>query len=190
MENDLLAALKRVDVDGDDHRDEESPDDVLTDEQSDGRDEEPVDAQADGQSDGRVSADGNGHAASRERSVLIIDDQPDLLELVGDGLQEDEALTVSVAQGGRAGLEAIQKEKPDVIVLSLTMPEVDGFQILASLSEDPATSHIPVLLLTAKNLSPEDYGRLTEQAVSMVSKTDRSPEDLLRSITLALAGME
>jgi len=206
VEDDLLAALRRLDVDGDDHHDEgapaggqansqaadqeETPADVLTGEQPDARDEEPVDARADRQDDGQVSAGGNGHAVGRELSILVIDDQPELLKLASDGLQADGVLTVSVAQGGRAGLEAIQKEKPDVIVLSLDMPDVDGFQVLASLAGDPATSDIPVLLLTAKDLSPEEYGRLTEQAVSMVSKADRSPEDLLRSITVALAGMQ
>jgi signal transduction histidine kinase/DNA-binding response OmpR family regulator len=123
------------------------------------------------------------------RSVLVIDDDERLADLVREGLQENGAYAVRTASNGQAGLAAITEEKPDLIILNLLMPDIDGFQVLARLDGNPVWRDIPVLLLTAKDLTPEDYDRLTDQAVSMINKEAHDQSELLDTIAHAVASM-
>src|SRR5205085_418014 len=68
-------------------------------------------------------------------------------------------MEVMVADGGKAGLELALKKKPDLIILDLMMPDVDGFEVVSKLREDPAGSQIPILIYTAKNITSEDRER-------------------------------
>jgi len=82
-------------------------------------------------------------------TVLVIDDEKDLLELVRYNL-EKEHLSVIVASDGRSGLEIAQRHKPDLILLDLMMPGMNGLEVCQRLRGDTRTSRIPVLMLTAK----------------------------------------
>ena len=84
-----------------------------------------------------------------ESTVLVIDDEKDLLELVRYNL-EKEHLSVIVASDGRSGLEIAQRHKPDLILLDLMMPGMNGLEVCQRLRGDTRTSRIPVLMLTAK----------------------------------------
>ena len=86
-----------------------------------------------------------------KNKILIIDDEKDFcyftkanLELFGD-------YEVIVATSGEKGLRACSKEKPDLILLDIMMPRMDGFELLDRLKRDMKTIHIPVIMLTAKN---------------------------------------
>jgi two-component system alkaline phosphatase synthesis response regulator PhoP len=81
--------------------------------------------------------------------VLVIDDEPDVLLLCRVNL-EHAGHDVLEAAEGRRGLELAATERPDLIVLDLMLPNIDGLQVLARLSNDPTTRGIPVVLLTAK----------------------------------------
>lgn len=83
--------------------------------------------------------------------VLVIDDEPDVLLLCRLNLQQRGHELVE-ASGGARGLELARERHPDVIVLDLMMPGMDGYQVLEALQRDDATSSIPVLVLTAKAL--------------------------------------
>ena len=88
-------------------------------------------------------------------TVLVIDDEPDIRLLARVGLTAS-GFTVVVADGGHQGLRLAREQQPDVILLDMMMPEMDGSATLDALRADPATASIPVLFLTAKALSQID----------------------------------
>ena len=81
--------------------------------------------------------------------VLVIDDEPDVLMLCRVNL-ERAGHEVFVAEGGAEGMALARSERPDVIVLDLMMPLMDGFDVLEELTLDDATREVPVLILTAR----------------------------------------
>jgi putative two-component system response regulator len=91
--------------------------------------------------------------------LLIVDDVPANLSVLG-GLLHDAGFRVKAANSGRAALRyAAQEPRPSLILLDVMMPEMDGYQVLAALRKDPATSDIPVIFLTAlDNARDEERG--------------------------------
>ncbi len=82
------------------------------------------------------------------KKILIVDDDPDLVRAVSMIL-ESKSYNVSAAYGGVEGLEKAKKEKPDLIVLDVMMPDKDGYTVCRELKANPELNSIPVLLLTA-----------------------------------------
>jgi CheY-like chemotaxis protein len=83
--------------------------------------------------------------------VLVVDDEPDVLLLCRLNLQQRGHELLEASEGGRA-LELARERHPDLIVLDLMMPGINGYDVLEALQGDDATSGIPVLVLTAKSL--------------------------------------
>ena len=81
--------------------------------------------------------------------ILMIDDDEDLRETMKIILESNGYDTIS-AENGTKGLKLLKKEKPDLILLDVTMPEIDGFQVLEKLKKDKNTVAIPVVMLTAR----------------------------------------
>ena len=79
--------------------------------------------------------------------VLVVDDDSDIRELLSDVLQA-RGYEVIQADGGSEALKKAVKDKPDLIILDVLMPEVDGFAVIKSLKENPETDKIPVVILT------------------------------------------
>ncbi|HEY9075393.1 MAG TPA: ATP-binding protein [Anaerolineaceae bacterium] len=89
------------------------------------------------------------------RRILLVDDDEDFVQFVQRLLQTLNAdYEVIMAGDGRRGVELARSSQPDLMLLDLTMPEMDGFQVIAALKDDPATAQIPIVLLTA-TLTPE-----------------------------------
>ncbi|MES2695243.1 MAG: response regulator transcription factor [Verrucomicrobiota bacterium] len=98
--------------------------------------------------------------------ILVVDDEPDALEILGRRLSDAGFATVCAADGLRA-LESARVELPDLIVLDLMLPGLDGFEVCRLLRRDPATAAIPIIFLTARademdrivglELGAEDY---------------------------------
>ena len=86
---------------------------------------------------------------SDQKRVLVVDDEPDVLLLCRVNL-EFEGYEVSTAPDGEAGLEACRELKPDVVLLDVMMPKMDGWQVLEAIKVDEELKHIPVVMLTAK----------------------------------------
>ncbi len=85
---------------------------------------------------------------AEKKKILLIDDDPDFVEAV-KVIVENGGYQVNVAYDGEEGLEAVAAEKPDLIVLDVMMPVMNGHECCAKLKADPATAKIPVILLTA-----------------------------------------
>jgi PAS domain S-box-containing protein len=109
--------------------------------------------------------------------VLVVDDDPDLRELMTVQLQRD-GWEVTTAADGKAGLAAVAEHKPRLILLDLMMPEMDGFGFLRMLRSRPAWYDIPVVVLTAKDVTADDFRQLAGQADRVLQKAALSFSDL------------
>lgn len=85
---------------------------------------------------------------SEPKKILIIDDEQDFIETTIEVLSEIGDLLFLSANSGLKGLEIAKDSKPNLIILDLIMPEMNGFMVFKKLKKDPCTSHIPVIILT------------------------------------------
>jgi two-component system, OmpR family, alkaline phosphatase synthesis response regulator PhoP len=116
--------------------------------------------------------------------ILVIDDEKDLIELVRYNL-EKEGFVVRSAQDGESGLSAAKKELPDLIIVDLMLPGIDGLDVCRSLRSDSRTARIPVIMLTAKSAEPDRILGLELGADDYVTKPF-SPRELLARIKAVL----
>lgn len=143
-------------------------------------------APADSMGDGRDAAPGGILGAldqldQRVRRIAIIEDNPDAARLLRRILQTQGDFQVVEAYNGNDGLDLIRQEHPDLVLLDLMMPDIDGFSLLDQLKADDMLD-IPVIVITAKELSKEDRQRLQGQIQMMLQKGSFMDEDLLRGI--------
>lgn len=87
--------------------------------------------------------------AEQTRKVVCVEDEQEMIDLIRLILSR-RGFEVLGANGGVRGLELIRAEKPDIVLLDLMMPEMDGWQVYQQLKADPFTEHIPVVVVTAK----------------------------------------
>ena len=113
--------------------------------------------------------------------VLIVEDDPNLRELLRRML-EAENIDVVEAENGAIGIEKIKERIPGLILLDLMMPVMDGFAVLAELHRTPQWQRIPVVVVTAKELSEADRMQIIRRSDAIVQKGALSKNDLLREI--------
>jgi adenylate cyclase len=89
---------------------------------------------------------------------------------------------VREAANGREALSRLREDKPDLILLDLMMPEMDGFQVVATLQKEPLWRDIPVIVITALDLDAEDRERLNSGVESVLVKETFRPADLVDRI--------
>jgi signal transduction histidine kinase/DNA-binding response OmpR family regulator len=119
------------------------------------------------------------------RKVLLVDDDEIMRESVRRVL-EQEKWQVEGASNGRFALQHLAESCPDVIVLDLLMPEMDGFEFLVEMRQRPEWRDIPVLVLTAKDLSAEDQKRLNGYVEQVMRKSASELSELLRELARML----
>lgn len=122
----------------------------------------------------------------RSRRVLIVDDDPDAARLIRRILQARGSFYVEEVYRGDEALSRIRAQPPDVILLDLMMPGMDGFSLLEALKADEQLRRIPVLVITARSLAPEEQARLREQAYAVLEKGTFTDEHLLEDMLAAL----
>jgi threonine synthase len=122
----------------------------------------------------------------RVRSIAIVDDNPDALRLIRRILQARGTYEIYEATDGAAGLRLIRAQRPDLVVLDLMMPAMDGFALLDALRADSATQDIPVIVVTAKELSEPERDRLSGQIESLLQKGSFMDDELLADVLDAL----
>jgi threonine synthase len=118
----------------------------------------------------------------RVQNVVIVEDEPDARRLLRRILQYKRRYKIYEANDGASGIELIRQLKPDLILLDLMMPEVDGFSVLENIKLDEKLHEIPVIVITAKDLSHEDYRRLSGKVESLLQKGEFIEEELFNSL--------
>jgi len=111
-------------------------------------------------------------------NVLVVDDDPQALTLV-KAILKPFNVRVAAVDGGKAGIEQALRNKPDLLIVDLLMPDVDGFEVVTALRRDREMSRMPILVHTAKTLTAEDRQRLEGKVESIVEKAEFQPERFL-----------
>ncbi|MCX8107195.1 MAG: response regulator, partial [Verrucomicrobiae bacterium] len=125
------------------------------------------------------------HAHGKKRRVLVVDDDPatrDLLKRALEGVGWD----VEEAENGRIGVERVLSGAPDLVLLDLLMPEMDGFEFLQVIRCDLRLTDLPIIVLTAKDLTEDDRERLNGCVNRVLAKGGLSPAELIRQIRAVL----
>lgn len=121
-----------------------------------------------------------------KRAVLVIEDSEPTRELLSRLLSASGWL-VDSAENGRTAIEHVERARPDLILLDLMMPEMDGFEFLESLRQHEDWRTIPVVVITAKELTPDERKRLSGKVEQVLQKGSYCREDLLREIQELMA---
>jgi hypothetical protein len=98
-----------------------------------------------------------------------------------------EGWTTEEAENGMIALECIDRVRPSIILLDLMMPEMDGFEFVARLRADPAHRNIPIVVLTAKELSPDERARLNGQVAKIIQKGSLQLEEVMVELSQLIA---
>jgi signal transduction histidine kinase/DNA-binding response OmpR family regulator len=120
-------------------------------------------------------------SASPPSRILLVEDDETQRERVRSWL-EDQQWTIIEADNGREALARLEATKPDLILLDLMMPEMDGFQFVAALQQNPEWRDIPVVVITARDLTAADHDRLNSSVQSVLVKESFKPADLVARI--------
>jgi CheY-like chemotaxis protein len=121
------------------------------------------------------------------RNMLLVDDDDPMRKWMRKVLERD-GWSIVEAENGRVALTRLAQACPDVIVLDLMMPEMDGFEFLVELRRHVAWREIPVLIITAKDLTADEQRRLNGDGARVLQKGAPALDELLREITRSLPG--
>jgi threonine synthase len=118
----------------------------------------------------------------RVRSIAIMEDDPQARLLLRRILQTRGEHRIFEASDGASGLDMVRRERPDVILMDLMMPGMDGFEVLEALKSDERLSDVPVIVISAKELTAAERKRLSNQTDMLMQKGDFTDEELLEEI--------
>jgi CheY-like chemotaxis protein len=121
--------------------------------------------------------------------VLLIEDDIKTREIMARTLKKA-GWTVSEAGNGQEALDLMESNLPRLILLDLMMPVMDGFEFLAAMRERPEWQHIPVIVITAKDLTETDRGRLAGMVEEVVEKRGYTRDQLLERVRDAVAACD
>jgi threonine synthase len=129
----------------------------------------------------------NQVSAKRYPRIRIVDDTADARTLIRRILQTQGEYTFFEAEDGKSAIDIARSELPDLIILDLMMPEVNGFSVLDALKSDPQTATIPVIVVTAKELTGEEMNTLQHQTHSLMQKGEFMDDELLDEVRALLS---
>ncbi len=121
-------------------------------------------------------------------TVVVIDDNPQDSRLIRRLLQAHKNYRVFEVNNPLDGLDLVRQRKPDLVVMDLTMPDLDGFSLLESFKTDSEVSHIPVVVVSAKTLTAADRARLEGRAESLWQKGNFNTRELVEHVVNTLGG--
>ncbi len=122
----------------------------------------------------------------KKKTILCIEDEEEMIDLIRLILTR-RGFDVRGANGGKEGLEIIRKDHPDLILLDLMMPDMDGWEVYQQMKADEATKNIPVIVVTAKAQSIDKVLGLHIAKVDDYIAKPFSPQELLNSVDNVLA---
>ena len=103
--------------------------------------------------------------------ILIVDDLPQNVRLL-EAVLSPQGFRVATASSGQEALDALGKEHPDLVLLDILMPGMDGFEVVEALRAEPETKTIPVVILTSKSMTQQDKQRLKGRITYVARKTE------------------
>ena len=106
---------------------------------------------------------------NKKPTLLVVEDNPDIIEYIASSL--DDSFVVLKGKNGREGMNIAIEKVPDIIVSDIMMPEMDGIEMVKILKNDVRTSHIPIILLTAKDSVEDKEEGYDSGADSYLTKT-------------------
>jgi DNA-binding response OmpR family regulator len=124
--------------------------------------------------------------AEEKKRVLCVEDEPEMIDLI-KLILERRGFEVLGAVGGKEGLEVIRREMPDLVLLDLMMPEVDGWEVFRQMKADEQLEDIPVVVVTAKAQSIDKVLGLHIAKVDDYVTKPFGPQELLKSVNKVLA---
>lgn len=123
------------------------------------------------------------------KKLVYIEDEPGMIDLV-ELILSRRGFEVHGAHGGHEGLEVVRRELPDLVLLDLMMPDLDGWEVYQQMKSDESTRHIPVIVVTAKAQNIDKVLGLHIAKVEDYIAKPFSPQDLLDSVERVLAKSE
>jgi two-component system, OmpR family, response regulator VicR len=124
--------------------------------------------------------------AEIKRTVVCVEDEPEIIDLIRLILGR-KGFDLTGATGGLEGLEAIRRVKPDLVLLDLMMPDMDGWEVYQQMKADPELKEIPVIVVTAKAQSIDKILGLHIAKVDDYVTKPFGPQELLQSVERVLA---
>lgn len=124
----------------------------------------------------------NGH---RPKRILVVDDDPNVADMLRQFLLESD-FSLESALDGLAGLKSIEMNRPDILLLDLLMPKLDGFGVIECLRGNSQTRDLPIIVISAKDLTAEEAYRLNETVSVVMKKQGFEGEKLVAEINRVL----
>jgi signal transduction histidine kinase/DNA-binding response OmpR family regulator len=124
--------------------------------------------------------------ARNKKRMLLVDDDQDALDLVREALDGD-GFEIRTAMDGRKVMEVLENWNPDIVLLDLMLPELDGFEVVHRMALNPKWKSIPVVLMTARDLTHEERRALGTNRLRMIQKGDFSRDELVAEVHAALS---
>ncbi len=121
---------------------------------------------------------------SKREKIVVIEDEADILEVLQYNLKR-EGYTVIASRDGEEGLDSVRRENPDLVLLDLMLPGLDGLEVCKRLQADPVTANVPVIMVTAKGEETDVVSGLQIGADDYVTKPF-SPKELLARVKAVL----
>jgi len=116
------------------------------------------------------------------RRVVVMEDNVDAARLIRRLMQARGAYEVQLAHDGATGLQLVQSERPDLVITDLMMPGVDGFAVIERIKSDPELQQIPIVVITAKELTARERAWLNEQVDLLLQKGGSIDEELVETL--------
>ncbi len=118
--------------------------------------------------------------------ILVVDDQPEDRNLLRRIIESQEGYEVIEAASGQEAILMVRQKRPHIIILDLLMPEVDGFAVLEAIKADESTRSIPIIVVTAKELTEKERNLLNHRIEALIQKGVLQREELLEDVAAAL----
>jgi len=114
--------------------------------------------------------------------IAIVDDDPNVRRLISRILKSQGNYVLFEAVDGNSAIDLVSREKPDLVILDLMMPDVDGFSVIDQIHAQRETRDIPIIVMTAKDLTIQEKIRLQGQIQSLMRKGNFVSEKLLSEV--------